>query len=135
MAIVWDQATMGTGVPEIDQQHRELISRLDPLLEAMKQGRSQEELKGTIAFLAEYTKFHFGHEEECMNRLRCPVAAANVTAHRHFVSVFQEIAAEAEAGGPKLALLLRAQRELSDWVRNHIMRVDTHLRQCVVAGS
>ncbi len=133
--MMWDERTMATGVPEIDAQHRELIARLDSFVEAMKSGRSQEELKELIAYVAQYARFHFGHEERCMKRVQCPVAAANEAAHRHFVAVFEEIAAQVEAEGPKLALLLRAQRELSDWVRNHIMRVDTHLRKCGTAAS
>ncbi len=135
MAVAWDEATMGTGVPEIDRQHRELLGQLDAFLEAMKQGRSQDELKGMIAYLNDYASFHFSHEESCMNRLHCPTAAANAAAHRHFVATFQAIAAEVEAQGPKLPLLLRAQRELSDWVRSHIVRVDTHLRKCVGHGQ
>ena len=135
MPLAWDEATMGTGFPDIDAQHRELIRHLGLFLEAMKDGRSREELAELVAFLGNYARSHFAHEEQCMNRLHCPVAKANETAHRQFERVFELIARELEAEGPKASLAIRAQRELSDWVREHIVRIDTRLRACVPAGG
>ncbi len=135
MPFVWDEKTMGTGVPEIDAQHQELIGRLRGLLTAMKEGRSGSEIAGLLDFLGEYAAWHFGQEEACMDRHHCRAAAANRSAHRHFVTVFEEIAARVKAEGPKMSLTIRAERELADWVRYHMVRIDSQLRECVLGRS
>lgn len=130
MGITWEEATMGTGMPEIDAQHRDLIRHINEFIEAMKAGRSQHELQELIRYLRQYAAAHFRHEEGCMRRLQCPAAEANAAAHRRFETVFEEIAREAETFGPKTTLVLRAQRELADWIRHHIIACDTRLRPC-----
>ncbi len=105
------------------------------LLAAMKEGRSDEEIGGVLDFLGEYAAWHFGQEEGCMERAQCRAAAANRSAHRHFVAVFEEIAARVKAEGPKMSLTIRAERELADWVRHHIVRIDSQLRECVLRKS
>ncbi len=135
MALAYDPEKMSTGFPDIDQQHRELITRLNHLLGAMSAGHGQDELLPLVDFLAEYTVKHFGHEEGCMARHHCPVAAANKAAHDRFLLTVRDFRMQLKAKGPSVALLIDAQRELSDWVRNHIIRVDTHLRDCALAHS
>ncbi len=131
----YDEATMGTGFPDIDAQHRELIDRLNTLLEGMKAGHGQEELLPLLDFLAQYTARHFRHEEGCMARHRCAVAVANKTAHERFLLTVAEFRRRLHENGPSVTLVLDAQRQLADWVRNHIVRTDTHLRSCAFAGS
>lgn len=133
MGITWDDRTMGTGVPEIDAQHRDLIRHLNGFIEAMKAGQSQHELQELIRYLGQYAAAHFRHEEGCMRRVKCPAAQANEAAHKHFMAVFQDIAEQIDLYGPKTTLVLRVQRELGDWIRSHIIGCDTKLRQC--AGS
>ncbi len=135
MPFEWDEETMGTGVPEIDAQHQELIKRLRGLLAAMRAGRSESELGSVLDFLGEYAAWHFGQEEACMDRHHCRAAAANRSAHRHFVAVFEELAARVKAEGPKMSLTIRAERELADWVRHHIVRIDSQLKECVLRKS
>ncbi len=135
MPFEWDEGTMGTGVPEIDAQHQELIRRLKGLLVALREGRGESELGRALDFLGEYAAWHFGQEESCMERNRCAAAAAARSAHRRFGQVFEEIAARVKAEGPKMSLSIRAERELADWVRHHIVRIDTQLRNCVLRKS
>lgn len=132
MALTYDPRTMGTGFPDIDAQHQELISRLGRLLDGMSEGRGQGELLPLLDFLAEYTVKHFSYEEGCMHRYRCPVAASNKAAHTKFLATVASFRKRLEQNGPSVALVLEAQRELSDWIRNHIVRVDTHMRACAV---
>jgi len=135
MALTYDPRTMGTGFPDIDAQHQELIARLGRLLDGMSEGRGQSELLPLVDFLADYTVKHFGHEEACMQRHQCPVAAANKAAHAKFLGTVASFRKRLEQNGPSVALVLEAQRELSDWVRNHIVRTDTHMRACALEHS
>ena len=101
----------------------------------MKAGHAQDVLLPLVDFLADYTVKHFSHEEGCMARHQCSVAAANKAAHQRFLHTVSSFRKNLEMNGPTVSLVLEAQRELSDWVRNHIIRTDTHLRECALEHS
>lgn len=129
--IAYHHQTMSTGVQEIDDQHQELIRKLNALFERMKAGEGPAGLKELLDFLGKYAAWHFGREEACMGRYSCPVAAANRTAHAEFIRVFTEFRQRLEREGPSTRLTLEIQQRLSDWLRNHIVKVDTKLKECV----
>ncbi len=135
MAIEWNETLMSTGIPEIDAQHRELIKRLDALIEAMQRGDSRAQVEQLVPFLGDYATWHFGKEEKCMDAHRCPAALANRRAHASFLQMFAALAKRIEKEGPSLTLTLALQREVSDWVSNHIVRVDAQLKRCVARNA
>ncbi|MBL8093706.1 MAG: bacteriohemerythrin [Anaerolineales bacterium] len=132
LLIAWDDA-METGDRAIDQQHRELIRQLNGLAEAMSRGAGRDELTPLLDFLAEYVQIHFSHEEGCMARHNCPAAAQNQEAHQKFVVTFTDLRARIERDGPQPAHAIEIRRVLSNWLVNHITRVDTQLKPCLAA--
>lgn len=131
MALVFDPATMSTGDSVIDGQHRQLIAKLNELFSLMQQGKGGEGLQSLLTFVENYTKAHFSFEEGCFQRASCPAHAENVAAHREFIRVWTEFRAKLATDGPTTSLVLQAQRQLSEWLRNHICRTDVQLRACV----
>jgi len=130
MPFVWDEKTMGTGVPELDTQHQELIRRLQALLTALGAGRNDAALGAALDSARAYARWHIAQEEACMADRHCPAAAAARSAHRRFLDAFEQISSRVKAEGPKRSLAIRAERELADWVRHHIVRIDSQLREC-----
>ncbi|MGB9881040.1 MAG: bacteriohemerythrin [Anaerolineae bacterium] len=126
MVYVWDKS-MTTGVPRIDAQHQELIQKLNGLLAAMKVRKGQEELVNLIGFLGEYVTKHFSDEEAEMERRKCPLAVTNKLAHQQFLRKFQSFKKRFETEGSTPSLILEVQKELGDWVVQHIKQVDTKL--------
>lgn len=126
MPIVWD-VTMSTGVAKIDQQHQELISKLNGLLEAMRKGRGKDEIGKLIAYLGEYVVKHFSDEEAEMERVKCPAATANRIAHQQFVKRFTEIRNRFDKDGVSPKLIIDVQQALLDWFVAHIRSIDTKL--------
>ena len=47
----------------IDAQHQELINTINKLYEAIDSGKGTDEAKNALAFLMQYTVFHFGGED------------------------------------------------------------------------
>jgi len=131
MAIAWNERLMSTGDPEIDDQHRKLIDKLNGLFAALESGAPDAEVKSMLKFVGEYTSWHFGAEESCMAKHQCPAAAANKAAHAQFLQTFKGIADKVESAGVTNALALETQQAVSDWVRNHIIKTDTQLRPCL----
>jgi hemerythrin len=128
--ISWDPS-MTTGVDSIDDQHKQLIAWLNDLLTAMSQGRGRTEVQKVLDDLGGYAVSHFGHEEECMAKYNCPVAAQNIDAHKQFVETFKSFKQEFDRTGATAHLVVRVENELLRWLTSHIKRTDTQLLACV----
>jgi hemerythrin len=122
---------MSTGVETVDTQHQKLIGAINSLIESMSAGMAREQLQPLLDWLADYTKKHFAHEEGCMNLHRCPAAAANRAAHAAFIGMLGELQERINTTGVTTSLVLQLKTQLSEWLRNHILRIDTQLRTCV----
>ena len=130
--IQWDQS-MATGIDTIDAQHKQLIAWLNDLLVAISQGRARPEIQRLLDQLGTYAGTHFGEEEGCMARYKCPAAERNVRAHNEFVATFTGLRDEYDRDGPTAGLVLRVEVELLRWLATHIKRTDTQLLPCVQA--
>jgi hemerythrin len=120
-----------TGFSDLDAQHRRLfetIERITPLLE----GPSLDELevKKLVDFLESYAREHFECEERCMAETNCPVRDVNKDAHQTFLAGVQRFKADYEGHGQKREFVALLQASLRAWLRNHILSIDTGLRDC-----
>lgn len=138
MPLTWD-VTMSTGIARIDNQHQELIRKLNALLDAMQKGRGKEEIAKLLGFLGEYVIKHFSDEEAEMERLQCPAAVANRIAHQQFIKRFTDFRNRFEKEGAGPRIIIEVQKSLVDWVVMHIRGVDTKLaasvKQKVASGT
>ncbi len=129
----WDES-MRTGDEAIDLQHKELIHRLNLLLEAMYKGHPAEQVESTLDFLAVYVVEHFTQEEALMDRVHCPLADANKRAHAEFLvrfGAFQEDLASQKSSPSVIAV--KMLRDLSDWIVRHIRTIDARMLPYVQA--
>jgi len=53
-----------TGIPGIDEQHRELFRQFNLICDAVWDGKGRDSIKGFLIFLANYAQAHFGNEED-----------------------------------------------------------------------
>ena len=97
-AIIWDES-MSTGVQALDDQHKQVITWLNEMLEAMLQGKGHAEIKGMLDRINSYTTIHFRHEEDCMARYKCPAAHADAADHARLSRVLAGLNAEFERDG------------------------------------
>jgi hemerythrin len=126
MAISWDPS-LATGNAEIDQQHVELFSRLDALLEGARSKRSVEEVGRLLGFLGDYVVTHFAAEEAVMRKHAYPDLQAHRAEHERFVGDFSALLREYLADGASLLLIVRVNARVTDWLRDHIYRTDKAL--------
>ena len=71
MFMEWSN-NLATGVPEIDNQHKEIINRVNSLSAACSEGKGKEEVLRVLLFLEEYIKEHFAAEERLQLRHAYP---------------------------------------------------------------
>lgn len=118
---------MTTGVVELDAQHKYLIETFNDLGHSIQKRYDPEDINKVLKVMKYYAEWHFGKEEECMERYRCPFAQKNLKAHAIFMEKFQEYQKEFERSGGSIELATRIHEDLADWISNHIMVLDTQL--------
>ena len=131
MTIIWDDAKYGTGVPQIDAQHKEWLRQVNLFDAAVMNGRERENIYSTLAYLVEYTIQHFALEESIMAKYHCPALKENIAAHAAFSIRLNEILRQIELTGPSAFNAIAIKAELEQWLINHICTVDTRLRDYV----
>lgn len=121
----WDEK-YETGVAQFDQEHQQLIQRLndlyDDIFECETIEQEQKLTADILKDLLEYVEEHFSGEEELMRLHQYPELEAHQRAHRQF-SVEVEKLLQKHQGG-ELALSFPVFTFLKDWISNHVLVVD-----------
>jgi hemerythrin len=121
---------LGTGLPDIDEQHREWLRRYNEFDNAVMKGQGSEVIFSTLAFMGQYTETHFSHEEARMEECGCHAQDANRAAHDQFRTRLDEVLSWLESARPTTAEVVILKQELEDWLTNHISTIDVKLRGC-----
>ena len=125
MSIEWSSG-LSTGLEWQDRHHKELFKRINSLLEAMTLGYGKVELVKVFDFLDDYFVYHFEAEEQAMSRFNYPGMIAHLYEHTRFIERVSKLREECKKG-PSTALAIRTQREVVDWLVNHIGGIDKTL--------
>ena len=125
MTIEWKD-NLATGVYEIDEQHKELFNRINLLFEACSKKKGRAEVGNLMKFLEEYVVIHFDTEEEYMIHFNYPEYSSHKEEHTNFTRDLLHLKKQFEASTESLTLI-KLNRKLVDWLRNHIGEVDQKL--------
>ena len=109
-------------IPEIDEQHKELVSMINRLHESLLAGEGNRSVKSAISFLMQYVLIHFSAEEHLMRDNAFPDYKEHKRRHDEYVERLKGFITKYKSNTPLLAreMLLF----LGDWARNHISGVD-----------
>ncbi|MBI2407486.1 MAG: bacteriohemerythrin [Gemmatimonadetes bacterium] len=130
----WDEL-YATGFAQIDQQHQTIFKSVGDLRRAIESDDGAAAYAQALAFLDRYSRDHFGLEERCMAKHRCPAAQVNKAQHEAMTQLLAEHRRLHTAHGydnHDAHILVNA---LEHWLHNHICRVDRQLRHCVADGT
>ena len=126
MGIAWRES-MAIGVPEIDRQHKELLSRFDSLLKACEAGKGMDELKKLLGFLDDYVVKHFSDEEGIQRNCSFPGYAAHKSEHDWFITRLKALKDEIKADGVAVYHVTETNNMLLKWLITHIAKLDGEL--------
>ena len=126
MGIAWRES-LAIGVPEIDRQHKELLSRFDSLLKACEAGKGLDELQKLLEFLDDYVVSHFSDEEGIQRNHSFPGYAAHKSEHDGFIARLKALNDEIKADGVAVHHVIETNNMLLKWLINHITKVDGEL--------
>ena len=124
MKIVFDES-LYTGNELIDGEHKELISRVNKLVESCEQGTEKMTAIKTLDFLMDYTEYHFTDEEKLQKEVGYDQLDAHHAKHEAFkksVGELREMLEEEE--GPSEAFVTAVNKNITDWLVNHIQKWD-----------
>jgi hemerythrin len=119
--LTWDNR-YSVHVRELDDQHKKLISMVQTLREAMREGRGKQELNKIFTALVSYTTSHFANEERLMKMHGYPDYLAHQEIHAKMTNKALSLQTEFQAG--KTGITLDTMKFLEDWVSKHIMGTD-----------
>jgi hemerythrin len=117
------------GVAEIDSQHRILLSQMNALATAVREGRFGDTAP-VLARIEREARLQFDTEQVLMQETRYMFLAEHTHQHRRFLENLQQLSAEirAESENP-VYLAFRIKLLLMDWTINHSVKTDRHLGQ------
>jgi methyl-accepting chemotaxis protein/hemerythrin len=117
----WDDS-LSVKVTEIDNQHKRLIDLINQLHKAMGEGKSKEEIDGILNGLIDYTKTHFGYEENLFDKYKYPETTQHKQAHIDLVKQVVEFEKKFKEGKENISMDL--MNFLKNWLINHIKGTD-----------
>jgi hemerythrin len=126
--LAWNEK-LSVGVKGIDRQHRELLSRVNALFDAIgsrDSGRNVEEL---LCFMQKYVHRHFLCEEKLMRRHGYPGYAQHLGQHQRFIDELAQIDAIYERTGLSDAVVTRMSGYITEWLTGHFLGEDKKLAE------
>ena len=124
MRAVFDD-NLVTGNEMIDGQHRELIEKINKLLDSCENGNDKRVAITTLDYLADYTEFHFFEEEKLQETIGYPGIDAHKKEHdklREVVKDLYNMLEEEE--GPSNAFVEQVNKNVIEWLYGHIKTFD-----------
>ena len=116
MITLWNQS-LETGIPAIDDQHKELFRQVGVLFDNTEADRVPQMLE----FLEKYVEKHFSDEQQLHIKSQYPDRESHKKMHGDFVTAFKKMKQEYDTDGAKLTVLLKINKTVADWLKQHIM--------------
>ncbi|MDR0936759.1 MAG: bacteriohemerythrin [Oscillospiraceae bacterium] len=130
MAYVFDK-TLETGNQLIDTQHRELINRLNQLIDACATGKGRASIDGFVKNVADYTAKHFADEERLQQDSKYPDYVNHKRYHDAFKTTVATVAREISAQGPTISMVGKVNNDIAGWLIKHIKNEDSKVAKHV----
>jgi hemerythrin-like metal-binding protein len=111
-----------TGFEKIDEQHKKLVGMVNHLHRAMKMKLGSKEAGKILDELAEYTVYHFSHEEKLFEEHDYPDIGEHKKSHKDLVNQVAKFQEDFQSGNASLSMDL--MDFLIDWLKNHILKTD-----------
>ena len=112
------------GLPQLDEQHKKLISFSNSLIHAMTLGKGAEVLQDIFEELKSYTAYHFADEERYMKHIGYPSLEDHKAAHRVLIRQVKEFREKLVSPGVPSDVALDF---INNWIIVHIMEEDSNI--------
>jgi hemerythrin-like metal-binding protein len=121
MKVEWTE-DLNLGIPEMDDQHKQLIALINEFYQAIERGERAEGIQSLFEGVDRYAMFHFAEEEAFMERIGYPDLSNHREAHAIYRKEYLSAMERHEAGDRKAVRDLVAF--LFSWLYTHILKTD-----------
>ena len=121
--IEWTDS-LAVGDEMIDEQHKELIIKLNDLSKALEDHREGNLVMKTLDFLVKYTNFHFSEEEKKMQASGYPYYEEHHKLHQGFIAKLKELEQDFFEDSVTRELGESVNTFMWNWLVDHIKEVD-----------
>jgi hemerythrin len=115
---------MEIGVQKVDDQHRELVNRLNAVTSMGANSVSKEETEKTIDFLCDYILLHFNDEEALQKQSGYPKYEWHKGQHQLYVAEIGKLKQEFFMNGASAKFTLDLNNSIVNWIVRHIKSAD-----------
>jgi hemerythrin-like metal-binding protein len=123
----WDDK-FSVGIQSIDNQHKEIVTSLSNLLQAMKTGKANEITSKTILDMEAYARTHFQKEEFFFDKFNYSDKEKHKEEHRFFTQKIIQLRRDLNSGRMTVAFELLGF--MKDWIERHILIEDRKYMEC-----
>ncbi|HUW50312.1 MAG TPA: bacteriohemerythrin [Sulfuricella sp.] len=124
--LAWDESRHGVGIALIDDQHRQIIDKVNQIAHVAATGAKSDALKEMLEDMLLFMCAHFAVEERLMAEHGYPDMESHIQEHlRMYQQLSNLVKTVLHATRQDKAALVSAY--LSDWAEQHIIRTDKAL--------
>ena len=134
MAYIWD-SSLESGYEKVDNQHKQLVSALNALIEASQTGKGDKAVLETLDFLTGYAIKHFADEEQLQKDFNYPDYVSHKRIHDGFKVTVKELVDRVMSEGPSEELVGEVSNKVGAWLLNHIKGDDFRMAAFVQAAD
>lgn len=121
---------MSVGIDLLDDDHKRLFDMINSLFVTDARNQNRTHLHNMLVELLDYTNFHFGREEEYMERCHYPGFDTHKAAHQTFITQVTDLKNDFDNGN-EIMLRIDLILLLKDWLLEHIQTTDQLYRPFV----
>ena len=136
MRATFDESLI-TGNSTIDEQHKELIHRIDNLLILCENEKpARREAIQMLDYLSDYTDYHFAEEERLQEEAGYPGLEEHRKKHAEFRSTVRELHEMLEEQeGPTEEFVEQVKQNVAEWLFYHIKGFDRSVAEYLFMRS
>ncbi|MBF0100269.1 MAG: hemerythrin family protein [Desulfobacterales bacterium] len=109
-------------ISDIDQQHKQLLSMVNEMHDAMKNRKGKDVLADILKRLIDYTQKHFATEEKYFETHHYPDSLKHKMEHKALTQKVIELNEKFNKGD--LFITVEVMNFIRDWLTNHILKSD-----------
>ncbi|MCL2575265.1 MAG: bacteriohemerythrin [Defluviitaleaceae bacterium] len=113
-----------TGIKEVDEQHMELVERINHLFTFVDGKVTAQELEDTFTFLVQYVAVHFETEDRIMQEINYPDMDKHIEQHELLINKAVNLREQLDTHGYELHSIIELRGFLLKWIVDHIKGSD-----------
>lgn len=125
--IAWNDA-LAVGVPEMDDEHRRFISRVNEVNKAILDAEDKATVERLMELMLMEAAQHFLHEEQLMQQWHYPLAQTHVEQHAKLGAKFNQMMQEFQKSDLSYVWALKGLR-IKQLLVEHLLREDMKYKE------